>query len=268
MPRKITAKVTKENNQNPKKEKNGGFFYQLKIILGVAFVFATLFAMWTPGVTTHVNSWDGINLEPVPTKQELKNDNNSSPLKPSVGIVAGHWGNDPGAVCSDGLKEAEVNLNIATLVQKYLAEEGFEVDLLREFDENLSGYQATALVSIHADSCDFINDLATGFKVAQAMANNRPEKSARLTACIRNRYSEATGLSLHSTSVTEDMTSYHAFSEIDENTPAVIIETGFLNLDRELLTQTPELSAQGIAAGIICFIRNESITSTQEPFSQ
>ena len=64
------------------------------------------------------------------------------------------------------------------------------------------------------------------------------------------------------------MTSYHAFSEIDENTPAVIIETGFLNLDRQLLTQNPDVAAQGIASGIICFIRNESITATPEAFSQ
>ena len=262
-----SGNANQENNNKEKPSSNGGFFYQLKIILGVAFILATLFSVWTPGVATQVNSWEGVNLEPVPTKQK-KQQNNSQSLKPSVGIVAGHWGNDAGAVCSDGLTEAEVNLNIATIVQKYLVEEGLEVDLLKEFDDNLSGYEATALISIHADSCDYVNDLATGYKVAQAMANKRPERTARLTACLRNRYTEATGLQLHSTSVTEDMTSYHAFSEIDDNTPAVIIETGFLNLDRQLLTQTPEIAAKGIASGIICFIRNESITATPEAFSQ
>ena len=185
--------MKQEKISNKKSTKNGGFFYQLKIVLGVAFILATLFSVWTPGVTSQLNSWDGVNLEAVPTKQVLQN-NNSPTLKPSVGIVAGHWGNDPGAVCSDGLTEAEVNLNIATLIQKYLVEEDLEVDLLKEFDDNLSGYQATVLVSIHADSCDYINDLATGFKVAQAMANKRPERTARLTACLRNRYAEATGL--------------------------------------------------------------------------
>lgn len=260
--------MTQENNQKATSSKNNGFFYQLKVILGVAFVLASLFSMWTPGVKTQVNSWEGVNLEPVPTKLEIKNENDSPALTPSVGIVAGHWGNDSGAVCSDGLTEAEVNLNIATIAQKFLVEEGFEVDLLKEFDEDLAGYKATALISIHADSCDFVNNLATGFKVAQAMANKRPERTTRLTACLRNRYTEATGLPLHSTSVTEDMTRYHAFSEIDEGTPAVIIETGFLNLDRQLLTQTPEIVAEGIASGIICFIRNESITATPEAFSQ
>jgi len=56
------------------------------------------------------------------------------------------------------------------------------------------------------------------------------------------------------------MTSYHAFDEIDENTPAAIIETGFLNLDYQFLTKTPGLAAQGIAGGILCYIRNESIS--------
>jgi N-acetylmuramoyl-L-alanine amidase len=56
------------------------------------------------------------------------------------------------------------------------------------------------------------------------------------------------------------MTLYHAFDEIGEMTPAVIIETGFLNLDRELLTHHPELVAQGITDGILCYLRSEPIT--------
>jgi N-acetylmuramoyl-L-alanine amidase len=65
--------------------------------------------------------------------------------KPRIGIVAGHWGNDSGAVCADGLTEEKVNLRIATLVQQYLIAEGYEVDLLQEFDKRyaaLSGINA------------------------------------------------------------------------------------------------------------------------------
>jgi len=134
--------------------------------------------------------------------------------------------------------------------------------LLAEFDPKLSGYQAAALVSIHADSCSYVNDQASGFKVATAFGSPHPERAARLTACLRSRYGQMTGLSLHSTSVTLDMTEYHAFDEINENTPAVIIETGFLNLDRQFLTQNPEQAAEGIAAGIECYLKNESITPT------
>ena len=54
------------------------------------------------------------------------------------------------------------------------------------------------------------------------------------------------------------MTRYHAYYEIDRNTPAAIIETGFLLDDRELLTQKSDVVALGIADGMVCFIEGES----------
>jgi len=44
----------------------------------------------------------------------------------------------------------------------------------------------------------------------------------------------------------------------------VIIETGYLNLDQQILTQKPELIAQGIVDGLLCYIRNESVSPTQQ----
>ena len=61
----------------------------------------------------------------------------------------------------------------------------------------------------------------------------------------------------HAGSVTEDMRSYHAFDEVHNQTTAAIIEVGFMNLDRQLLTQNPDLVAEGITQGILCYIRNE-----------
>jgi N-acetylmuramoyl-L-alanine amidase len=237
----------------------------LWIVFSVAILLATLFTAWVPGQETGLLTPRQPAL-PVaegasPTASLAPNQPTPTPnTEPVIGIVAGHWGSDSGAVCSDGLKEVDINQNIATLVQKYLVEQGYKVDLLQEFDPRLVNYLALALVSIHADSCDYINDQATGYKVAAAMASQHPERSARLTACLRSRYAAYSGLSLHSTSVTIDMTSYHAFGEIHENTPAAIIETGFMNLDRQFLTGSPEVAAQGIAAGILCYINNESIT--------
>jgi N-acetylmuramoyl-L-alanine amidase len=242
---------------------NQGLLSQLGLVIGVALVLATLFTAWTPGgpaerLPTPVAAGLEAALQPSPTfppgapTPTLRNPR-------LVGLVAGHWKNDSGAVCPDGLKEVDVNLQIATLVQKILVQEGYEAELLQEFDPRLTNYQAAALVSVHNDSCDFINNEATGFKVASAMATRHPERAARLTSCLRARYAAATGLPLHSTSVTLDMTSYHAFDEINENTPASIIETGFLNLDRQILTQEPERVARGVAEGILCYLRNEPI---------
>ena len=59
------------------------------------------------------------------------------------------------------------------------------------------------------------------------------------------------------------MTYYHAFDEIHSTTTAVIIETGFLHLDRQILTENADLVAQGIVNGLLCFIRNENVTLVQ-----
>ncbi len=233
----------------------------LQVVLGVAILLATLFTAWTPGETAEQSSWEVAQFVPLPTLAPTTGPTPTPHSRPLIGIVAGHWGNDSGAVCADGLTEGEINQTIASLVQKQLNAKGFDVDLLKEFDARLTGYQALALVSIHADSCDYINDQATGYKVAAALASPHPEKATRLTACLRARYAQATGLPLHSTSVTADMTDYHAFGEINENTTAAIVETGFLNLDRQFLTEHPDQAATGIVNGILCFLNNEDVTT-------
>ncbi|HEY4689370.1 MAG TPA: N-acetylmuramoyl-L-alanine amidase [Anaerolineae bacterium] len=176
------------------------------------------------------------------------------PRHPRVGIVAGHWGNDSGAVCGDGLTEQAVNLGIARRVVARLQARGYRVDLLQEFDRRLNGYVADALISIHADSCEYINDIATGFKVARSAASFVPETEDRLVGCLIDKYRGATGLGFHESSITPDMTSYHTFDEVAPDTPAAIIETGFLYLDRPILNGQPDRVADGIAEGIICFL--------------
>jgi len=63
-------------------------------------------------------------------------------------LVAGHQGNDSGAVCLDGLTEATVNLDIAMRVKAGLEANGFQVDLLDEFDPRLEGDQALAVFNV------------------------------------------------------------------------------------------------------------------------
>ena len=179
-----------------------------------------------------------------------------------VGLVVGHWGHDTGAICPaslGGYMEVDINYTIADLTRQYLQAEGVKVDLLKEFDNHLEGYLSNALISIHADTCEYIPELGTGYKIAEAADNKRPEQAARLMACLKNRYGEATGLR-YDHRITQDMTSYHAFGEIDPNTPAVIIETGYMNQDRELLTKNPSLVAKGITAGIMCYLNREEIS--------
>ena len=238
--------------------------------LGVAVFLAILFTAWMPNSIFAANLSEQLSLMLTPQSAPVVNALNTPQPQLRIGIVAGHSGNDSGAVCRDTtgqvtLTEGEVNMEIASLVQKELVDQGFVVDLLNEFDTRLNGYRAVALVSIHNDSCDYVNDEATGFKVSASMDTRDVNRATRLTACLIDRYQHSTGMHFHAGSITGDMREYHAFSEIDPDTITAIIETGFLNLDRGILTNRTDLVADGIVKGILCFVNNENVDPTPLP---
>lgn len=235
------------------------FWRGFQTALAAAFVVASLFTLWTPGSLVQssleirmAQALEAASGDPVNVEATLAVD--PDPQYSNIGIVAGHYGYDSGAVCVNGVTEAELNLEIATLVQKKLTDQGYTVDLLEEFDDRLDGYQGRLLISIHLDSCEYVNDLATGFKVAAALSTSNVAASQRLISCLSSEYASVTGLPYHAGSVTEDMTYYHAFSEIDPVTIAAIIEAGFMNMDYRLITEETDLVADGIVAGILCFL--------------
>ncbi|MEW6245053.1 MAG: N-acetylmuramoyl-L-alanine amidase [Bacillota bacterium] len=76
-----------------------------------------------------------------------------------VFIDPGHGGADPGATGTTGLREADVNWDVALKVRQYLQRYGFDARLTRERNESPSQserrYRAAAarcLVSIHCNS--------------------------------------------------------------------------------------------------------------------
>jgi N-acetylmuramoyl-L-alanine amidase len=172
-----------------------------------------------------------------------------------VGILAGHYGpeNDPGAVCSDGLREVDINLAVAERVVTALQQWGYEAELLEEYDDRLNRYQADALLSIHSDACDIPE--ASGFKVARVSFSAIPEIEDALVECLYQEYGRITGLSRHDYSITPDMHGYHAFVKIHPETPGAIIEMGFMGADRYILVNRPELLAEGIVQGLLCFLQ-------------
>lgn len=237
--------------------------------LGVAVLVATLFTAWTPASIFSNNFQEQLLLILTPQAETNPIIITSQPQL-RIGIVAGHSGNDSGAVCYDEngqvtLTEADVNSKIANLVKDKLVAESYQVDLLNEFDTRLNGYRAVVLLSIHNDSCEYVNDQATGFKVASSLNTHDINRAQRLTACLVDRYEHTTEMTFHAGSITADMREYHAFSEVDPNTITAIIETGFLYLDREILTTETERVAQGVTQGILCFLKNESVPPTPLP---
>jgi len=214
------------------------------VSLFIALVVVVWFTFLPAGVTTYISAFSSAPR----TKNRAP-----GPPNPKVGIVSGHAGYDPGAVCPDGLTEAEINASVAQEVIKLLNQRNIETDLLEEFDPRLKQYRADALVSIHADSCSVPG--ATGFKVARVTLSAIPEAEDRLVACLINEYAKTTHLPEHPDSITDGMTNYHAFREIASYTPGAIIEIGFMLEDRFLLEKNPKLVARGVASGILCFLK-------------
>lgn len=242
-------------------------FNAVRYIIGITAVsaaLATVFTLWSPRPTdaSWVAQVADVFVPPTPVATlVIPPTPTAVTTAPIIGIVSGHKGNDPGAVCPDGLTEAAVNYDISLRVQAGLQAAGFQVDVLDEFDTRLEGYRALAVVSIHNDSCMYFGDHATGYKVAGAMDTGARDKSTRLVACLTDRYAQATGMTFHYNTVTRDMTQYHGFYEVHSTTPVAIIETGFLNLDRRILTEEPHRVAQGVIDGIICYVRNEPVAA-------
>jgi N-acetylmuramoyl-L-alanine amidase len=251
-------------SQVPTRTGGKSFFY-LQVILAVAFVLATLFTTFPPpsGVlpeTIPVSEKNVVGKEATPPGSGTL-----TPIQPvlRIGILAGHSGGyDPGAVCPEalgGINEVDINSSVASQVKEMLNKAGYEVDIYTEWDLRLDGLRALAFVAIHTDSCEYVNPEATGYKIAPSPAN---QLSIRLESCLQDRYARSTGMGLHP-GVTTNMTDYHAFYSISDQTPGAIIELGFLNLDHEKLLNNQGEMALGITDGILCFLRNEPITTPQ-----
>lgn len=180
-----------------------------------------------------------------------------------IAIISGHAGNDSGAVCTDASGQATVTeaAIVATIVERLtgqLQRAGAHVLVLDEFDSRLMGLRANLLVSLHADSCIE----ASGYKfVTSAYSAVDPQTLTTLGACFDQLYAETTGLAPHPNTITHNMTDYHAFRRLDPQTPALILEVGFLGGDQTLLLQEPDRVARGITNSIRCFFEKGTDSS-------
>jgi len=187
-----------------------------------------------------------------------------------IGIIAGHFGNkgaggvpDPGAVCvsDETIYEAKATLAVAQRVVALLRGRGFEVDLLQEFDIKLNGYQAAALLSIHADSC--LAEAGSGFKNAYPIARDTVQDQDLLfDECLRVNYQAVTGLEFLPNEITDNMTLYHAFRTIAPNTPANILELGNLYHNQDWMFGRQDQLAQAIVNGIMCYLEPQTQATT------
>lgn len=189
-----------------------------------------------------------------------------------VGIQVGHWQRDnlpeelagltgsTGALAG-GYTEEEVNLAVARAVVARLSAAGVEAELLPVTVP--VDYLADAFISIHADGST--NPSVSGFKIAPPRTDFSGRAPA-LVAALYEGYEAATSLP-RDDAFTRRMSGYYAFNwrrydhAIHPQTPAAIVEMGFLTnaADRALMVQEPVRLADGIADGILAFLRAQQL---------
>lgn len=189
-----------------------------------------------------------------------------------VALQVGHWKNEEfpdeleklrgnTGASGGGMWEWEVNLTIAELTAEILREKGITVELLPATVP--PDYWADVFLAIHADGST--DKTKSGYKFAGPW-RDYTGKSEELVASLEKYYEEATGLP-KDPNVTRNMRGYYAFSwwryehSIHPMTTAAIAETGFLTSrsDQKLLIDTPEISAQAIADGIVEYLEAEKL---------
>src|SRR5690606_25417126 len=140
-----TERIQRLKRRKARRRKNtvglvGGLLRSFIVVSVAAGLMVTIFVWWTPTqfLSAEMRSELGqLQFSNVPTLIP------TPPPTPNwlrkIGIVSGHRGPelDPGAVCPDGLTEAEINFNVAQMVVRELRSQGFSVDLLDEFDPRL-----------------------------------------------------------------------------------------------------------------------------------
>ncbi|MGB1250997.1 MAG: N-acetylmuramoyl-L-alanine amidase [Candidatus Promineifilaceae bacterium] len=186
-----------------------------------------------------------------PVLVSQRHPNSRGPIR--IGIISGHLNHDSGAVCEDGLTEATVVRAISDKVIANLNARSLDAELLSEYDPRIGPqYEAYAVVSIHADACTGPGATLSGFKAAASLSPQSP----LLQRCIEDNYQAGTQLPYNENTITADMIDYHVFNKLPPTLPAIILETGFLNMDRNLLTANSDVPAKAIADGIVCFVEN------------
>lgn len=189
-----------------------------------------------------------------------------------MGLQVGHWQSEAlpaeltrlhGSVGGyfEQYHELDVNLDVARRAGKLLRDAGVAIDLLPA--EVPEAYRADAFLSVHADTN--LRQRWRGYKLACSAFSQNPAAADALVQALDTEYVRATGLArdVHPTGITPDMLEYYGFNfkqfrhAVHPQTPAAIIEMGFISdaADRQVLYGAPDKAADGIARGLLAFLR-------------
>jgi len=184
---------------------------------------------------------------------------------PVVIIDPGHGGADEGCA-REGIREKDINLSIAKLVQGKLEILGYQVLMVRDEDTYIAkedrviyanASRADIYVSIHQNASEDIG--ANGMEVWYKEDGSRDNK--RLAQLIHQQAIQKTG------AAQRELRSDADFHVTGETTmPACLIETGFLSNEEErgnlVTAEYQEKIAEGIAQGIELYFHPKTMYLT------
>ena len=208
--------------------------------------------------------------------EEIRETTSSMITTTCVLIDAGHGEPDGGAVSADGVKESDINLQIASKLQKSLVSKGYQVIMTREDESNISGLNDDSTIrSIKTrdinNRVNLANSCGADFMVSihmnkyedpkyygwQTFYSKNSEQGKKLAECIQTGIKESTGLENK-----REALKIEGIKIIDKTTiPVVIVECGFLSNIEECKKLQDEDYQSQIVNGIVCGI--ESYLKTQ-----
>lgn len=190
-------------------------------------------------------------------------DNEPVEKKYSVVIDAGHGGNDPGKVASDGTEEKDINLAMALCLGNMLEDAGYDVIMTRMEDVSLSSESdvnrkaadmkarcsaaenADIFVSIHQNS--FSDPDVRG---GQVFYYRHSDKGKKLAGYIQQAIKEKAD----SDNTREAKSNEEYYLLLHTACPSVIVECGFLSNPEEAELLKSEEYRQRICEAVVCGI--------------
>ncbi len=159
----------------------------------------------------------------------------------------GHGGGDPGAIGVGGLREKDVNLDIARRVQQILNDRGINAVIARADDREIDlqprvdvaeRANADVFVSIHANSISLSRPDVNGLETYYYSSG------LRLAQTIHNSLLQRTNLD------DRGVRRARFYVLVNTSMPAVLVETGFVTGSEDAARFRDPQAVGGIAEGI------------------
>jgi len=224
----------------------------VETVISIAILMATLLTLWNPRDLFKTPNLAALLRNEAVISEEPKTE--AGDTSGHIALLVGHWQDNRGEVCADGLLEEDVNLNVVNRAGQSLIDMGYEVDIFPEYDLGLLNYRGAVLVAVYSGSCASSPPAPSGFSVATSLTAQNPDLVNQLAECLAESYHQYTDLPFMYEVINPDHFAYHVFRDINPDTPAVFIEMGSLSTDRSIIVGQADRTANGISSGIICFL--------------